>query len=132
MHLRRSALWLCALAAGLVSGACAAPEGDGAATTTESAFTVSNGDRFVVSATPERIVLSKSVGGVAFPFDESSLLGKAILIHPVDRRAAGGVYARALSIEVQDDRFVVTSTPLSLAEMEKITEDEIECFASVT
>ena len=109
----------------LVAG-CAAPEGDGATSTASvSAFTISHGDRFVVSATPERIVLSKEVDGVTFPFDDTSLLGKALLIHPVDRRAEDGVYARALSVESDGDHLVVTSEPLTLTEMETITEDDI-------
>ena len=110
---------------GALAGGCAEPQGDGAATTSESAFTVSHGDRFVVSATPERIVLSKEVDGVAFPFDEASLLGRALLIHPVDRRAATGVYARALSVDSEGGRLVVTSEPLTLTEMETIAEDDI-------
>ncbi len=112
-------------AAALAGGCGGGPEGDVAASGSESAFTVAHGDRFVVSATPERIVLSKEAGGVTFPFDETSLLGKALLIHPVDRRAATGVYARALSVTTEGDRLVVTSEPLTLAEMETITEDEI-------
>jgi len=111
---------------GALAAGCAAPEGDGAASTASvSAFTVTHGDRFVVSATPERIVLSKEVDGVTFPFDETSLLGKALLIHPVDRRAETGVYARALSVDSDGDHLVVTSEPLTLAEMETITEDDI-------
>jgi hypothetical protein len=117
-----SLLWF---AAGALAAGCAAPEGDGAQTSAVSAFTVSHGDRFIVSATPERIVLSKEVDGVPFPFDEASLLGKALLIHPVDRRAATGVYARALSVESEGNRLVVTSEPLTLAEMESIAEDDI-------
>lgn len=121
---RKTSLLL--FAAGALIAGCAAPQGDdGAATASVSAFTVSHGDRFVVSATPERIVLAKEVDGVAFPFDEASLLGKALLIHPVDRRAATGVYARALSVASEGDRLVVTSEPLTLAEMEDITEDDI-------
>jgi hypothetical protein len=110
---------------GLLTAACGEPEGDGAQAATESAFTVDHGDRFVVSATPERIVLAKKVGGVAFPFDEESLLGKAILIHPVDRRAVNGVYARALSVASEGDRYVIQGEPLTLAEMETIAEDDI-------
>jgi hypothetical protein len=78
----------------------------------ESAFTVANGARFVVSATEDRIVLARHVVGVAFPFDEASLLGKAILIHPVEHRAEAGVYARALAVESKGDRLIVTSEPL--------------------
>ncbi len=113
---------------GLFVGAltgCSVPAGDGAATASVSAFTVDHGDRFVVSATPERIVVSKEVDGVRFPFDEGSLLGKAILIHPVARRAATGVYARALDVATVGDQLVVTSEPLTLTEMENIAEDDI-------
>lgn len=113
------------VASSTLFAACAAPaDDDGAVTGSESAFTVERGDRFVVSASPERIVLSKKVNGVAFPFDERSLLGKAILIHPT-KRAVTGVYARALSVTTEGDRYVVTSQPLTLGEMETIPESDI-------
>lgn len=109
----------------LANAACSAPsEDEGASQGSESAFTVERGDRFVVSASPERIVLSKRVDGVVFPFDERSLLGKAILIHPT-KRAVTGVYARTLSVKTEGERYVVTSKALTLSEMETIAEDDI-------
>jgi hypothetical protein len=90
-----------------------------------AAFTVENGDKFVVSAAPNRIVLRKNVGVVAFPFDEKSLTGKALLIHPVETRAQDGVYARATSVRSEKDQYVIDATPLTLVEMGEITEDEI-------
>ncbi len=126
MRVARALSLLLFVGGALTAPGCAAPEGDGAASTAAvSAFTVSHGDRFVVSATPERIVLSKEVDGVKFPFDEDSLLGKALLIHPVDRRAETGVYARALSVDSDGGRLVVTSEPLTLSEMQDVTEDDI-------
>jgi hypothetical protein len=105
--------------------ACGAPAEESSESAGESAFTVSSGDRFVVSATQTEVVLRKRVDGVTFPFDEKSLAGKAILIHPLSARAETGVYARVRSIVSTDDRYVITSEPLSLSEMEDITEDEI-------
>lgn len=126
MAFARTAPLLLLIGAALAAPGCAAPDGDGAvATASQSAFTVSHGDRFVVSATPERIVLAKQVDGIPFPFDETALLGKALLIHPVDRRAANGVYARALDVASEGDHLVVTSEPLTLNEMESITEGDI-------
>ncbi len=91
----------------------------------DSAFTVANGDRFVVSATPDKIVLKKRIGSAEFPFDEESLRGKAILIHPVSRRAELGVYARAMSVTSTDDTYVIDGEPLTLKEMETISEDDV-------
>lgn len=91
----------------------------------ESAFTVEGGDKFVVSATPEAVVLSKKVGEVAFPFDAAALRGKALLIHPVHGKAEGGVYIRAQSVTDDLDRLVVNGAPLTFQEMEHVTEDEI-------
>jgi hypothetical protein len=105
--------------------ACSAPAEEESESGGESAFTVKNGDKFVVSASPTEVVLKKRADGVTFPFDEKSLQGKAILIHPVSVRAETGVYARVRSVVSSDDRYVITSEPLSLSEMEEITEDEI-------
>jgi hypothetical protein len=103
--------------------------GDGPSETSRSdsfsAYTVESGDRFVVSADPEHIVLKKEVDGAKFPFNEKSLEGKAILIHPVVARADDGVYARATEVRSEGDNYVIDAKPLTLAEMGSITEDEI-------
>jgi hypothetical protein len=108
-----------------VAPACGAPAaGEGEATST-SAYTVEGGDKFVISATPEEVVLSKKVGEIAFPFDAVALRGKALLIHPVHGKADGGVYIRAQSVKDDLDRLVVSGAPLTFEEMEHITEDDI-------
>jgi hypothetical protein len=113
------------VALAVVASACGAPTDEEDQVTSTSAFTVDGGDKFVISATPERVVLAKKVRGVDFPFDASSLRGKAILIHPVRNKAEGGVYLRAHDIEDDIDRLVVTGAPLNFHQMEKIREDEI-------
>jgi hypothetical protein len=119
-----TALLALALATGQ-AGCLGATDADVATTNGGSAFTVEDGDRFVVSATPERIVLYKRVAGVDFPFDDASLQGKALLIHPVARRAEGGVYARALDVHDGGDRWVVDAEPLTLEQMQSIAEDDV-------
>jgi hypothetical protein len=110
----------------LAAPACTgAPADDDVRVASESAFTVDDGDKFVISATPDKIVLSKRVGKTEFPFDAAALREKALLIHPVDGKAEGGVYLRAHEVQDDVDRLVVTGTPLTLQEMEHITEDEI-------
>jgi hypothetical protein len=105
--------------------ACAPSPDEDVKASSESAFTVDGGDKFVISATPEEVVLSKKVGEVAFPFDAASLRNKALLVHPVHGKAEGGVYIRAQSVVDDLDRLVVTGAPLTFREMEHITEDEI-------
>jgi len=124
--LARSSLLLASLSLALFAGSagCAA-ETELDESAAAAAFTVENGDRFVISASPERIVLAKKVGDVAFPFNERSLRGKAILIHPVARKADEGVYARVLDVTTGSNRYVVDARPLTLEEMTSITEDEI-------
>jgi len=94
-----------------------------------AAFTVESGHRFVVSATPEKIVLKKNVDGAEFPFDENSLKGKAILIHPIERKGEGGVYARAITVKDTGPQsggtYEIEAKPLTLSEMSTITEDDI-------
>jgi hypothetical protein len=117
------ALLLC-LAFGAGGLGCA--EDDAGGTTGDDAnFTVASGDRFIVSATSEKIVFRKNIGAAPFPFDEQSLAGKAILIHPVAGRAEDGVYSRVKTVRSEGDTYVVDATPLSFLDMEGITEDEI-------
>ena len=124
--LGRSSLLLAAVSLALFAGSAGcAVETDLDESAAAAAFTVENGDRFVISASSERIVLAKKVGEVAFPFDERSLRGKAILIHPVERKADEGVYARVLDVTSGSNRYIVDARPLTLAEMTSITEDEI-------
>jgi hypothetical protein len=121
---RRGALVaFAALATG--AGACAAPPGDDAADGAGEAFTVTRGDRFVVSASGREVVIRKRVSGVAFPFDADGLRGKTLVVHPVANRGEGGVVARAVAVTDEGDRFVVKTTPLTLAEIERVAEDEV-------
>lgn len=106
----------------LVTG-CAAPAED--ASDSAAAFTVASGARFVVSAKPEKVVFRREVDGVKFPFDEASLVGKAILVHPIPGRSETGVYSRAKSIVTKGDRYEITAEPLSLEQMAALSEDEI-------
>jgi hypothetical protein len=124
MLLRRLAVVGLALVAATTTTACGSASEE-SASSGDSAFTVANGDRFIVSATPEQIVFKKVVDGTPFPFDETSLVGKAILIHPAPHRADLGVYARALSVASDDSTYTVTGQALTLAEMESISEDDI-------
>jgi hypothetical protein len=109
----------------LIVPACAGTDVGEPQATSDSAFTVEGGDKYVISASPEEVVLAKKVGDVAFPFDATALRGKALLIHPVHGKAEGGVYIRAQSVEDDLDRLVVKGAPLSFEEMEHITEDDI-------
>jgi hypothetical protein len=86
---------------------------------------VEHGDQFVVSATPEHIVLKKKVDDIDFPFDEKSLADKAMLIHPVVDRALEGVYSRATSVSADADTYIIEARPLTLEEMASMTEDDI-------
>jgi hypothetical protein len=115
---------LAVLAAGLSPGCAAHHEGDSVDTGAE-AFTVEGGDKFVVSASPEEVVLLKKVGSARFPFDEAGLRGKALVVHPVAKRAETGVVARALSLEDDGDRWIVKTKPLTLGEMAALHEEEI-------
>ena len=125
--LARSSTLLVVLGLAVLGAGSTGCSGDGAdeGSASASAFTVENGDRFVVSATSERIVLAKKVRDVVFPFDQSSLRGKAILIHPVVRKVDEGVYARALDVRIEGATYVIDARPLTLEEMSDITEDEV-------
>ncbi len=112
------------VAAAGAATACASPADEGVDHGAE-AFTVDSGDKFVISASPEKVVLLKKVGAAEFPFDEAGLRDKVLLVHPVAQRAETGVVARALAVEDDGDRWVVTTKPLTLAEMAALREDEI-------
>ncbi len=111
----------------LTAAACSEDVDDGHASSQAStqAFTVEGGDKFVVSAASDHVVLEKRVGEIAFPFSKEKLLGKAILIHPVGGRAEDGVYSRATSIDESSTQLDIKATPLTLAEMASISEDDI-------
>jgi hypothetical protein len=97
--------------------------GDDAASN-DSALTVEN-DRFVVSADPDRVVLKKSVDGRDMPWGASELKGKALLIFPIKGITEEGVYARATEVQDDGDTLTVTTSPLSLDDMEVVSEDQI-------
>lgn len=98
-------------------------------TSSSEALTLVNGDRYVISADPDggNVVLRTSVDGVRFPYDAASMVGKAILIHPLAGRAERGLYARvtAANANAEGDRLEVATEPLTLAEMGALREDEI-------
>lgn len=102
-----------------------APEEEEDASSAESAFTVERGDRFIVSATPTKVVLRKRVDNIEFPFDEKSLLGKALLVHPVAERAETGVYSRVTDVALRNGRYEVECEPLTFEEMRGIPEDDV-------
>lgn len=104
---------------------CAAETTDDGASSSADAFTVAQGDRFVVSATPHKVVVKKKDGTAKFPFSRAALEGKTLVVHPVAGRAETGVVARALEVEDDGEHFVVTTTPLSLSEMERVAEDDV-------
>lgn len=110
-----------ALALSLAACSPAATE-DGS---TSEAYTVENGDRFLVSASPGKVVFKKEEGGRAFPFAPSEIRGKAILIHPVKQKLDAGLYARALAVEETESTFVVTTEALRFDEMENLEESGI-------
>lgn len=128
-HIRNIVLRPCLpLAFLLAAAACSQADDDGSSSAQASstqAFTVEGGDKFVVSAASDHVVLEKRVGDIVFPFTKETLLGKAILIHPVGGRAADGVYSRATSIDETSQRLDIQATPLTLAEMASIAEDDI-------
>jgi hypothetical protein len=122
--MRWAAFPCCLVALLAIADVGCSSEGE-AAHSSHAAFTVDHGDQFVVSATSDHVVLKKKVDDVDFPFDESSLADKAILIHPVVDRAKEGVYSRVTNVTVDGDTYVLDARPLTLAEMAKMTEDDI-------
>jgi len=110
--------------AGSTLGGCAAPEGE-ETQSTEEAYTVANGDRYLVSGEPGKVVLRKSVDGKTFPFAPEEIRGKAILLHPIKRKLEAGLYARAVSVEETESTYVVTTEPLLFEEMEELAESNI-------
>ncbi len=109
--------------ASLGSAGCAAPDEDSAAS--EAAYTVPNGAKHVVSAEPRRVVLRKEVDGNTFPFAAEELVGKAIIIHPINEKTEQGVYAWVRSADERAGNYELTTEPLGLEEMEEITEPQI-------
>jgi hypothetical protein len=101
---------------------CASEVAD--APTGKDAYTVETGHKFVVRAEPHEVVLRRSVDGRAFPLSREQLIGKAILIHPVEGKT-GGVYARVLFGREDEKELVLATEPLSLAEMAQLTEDDV-------
>jgi hypothetical protein len=120
----RQILALGALALGLLVANAACSAADDGASSTNSAITVDN-EKFVVSASPESVVLEKNVDGVSLPWGAEQLKGKALVIFPIQGITEDGVYARATDVSDDGDRLTVTTSPLSLDEMEAVTEDEV-------
>ncbi len=90
-----------------------------------SAYVVAEGDRFVVRASEEEVVLRRTVNGRQFPVATANLVGKAVLIHPVPQAAEDGVYARVLEAGEAAGIMNLKTRPLTLQEMSEATEAEI-------
>lgn len=106
---------------------CSAPAAEDETTTSSDGLTLADGDRYVVSADPDsgHVVLRASVDGVPLPYDAATMIGKAILIHPLVGRAERGLYARVTDAREAGDRVEITTTPLTLEEMGRLEESEV-------
>lgn len=127
MHSRGFLLALVSAVATAAFGStgCAAPTEEDASSSADSAYTVPNGAKYVVSANPQRVVLRKEADGRTFPFAAEELVGKAILIHPIDEKTEQGVYAWVRRADERAGTFELAIEPLGLEEMEEITEPQI-------
>src|SRR5262245_17472142 len=103
------------------SGAAESAQG-GQAGGSADAVTVEDGDKFVARVEGTTVVLHKHVGDAEFPFAREAINGKAILIHPVEGKVEAGLYARVLSVREEGDTFVLETQPLTISEMESVTE----------
>ncbi len=113
------------IVAALAPVGCSDAPGTEGTETSADAFTVESGDRFVVSATPEKVVVLKRAGSAKFPFEGDGLKDKVLVVHPVAKKADTGVVARAVAVEDAGDRWVVETKPLTLDEIAAVGEDEI-------
>lgn len=104
-------------------GGCASEAAESEADT--AAYTVASGHEFVVRASPNEVVLHRTVNGRAFPVAGDAMVGKAILIHPIEGKAEGGVYARVLSAHHDAMNLVLATEPLTLEEMTALSEDDV-------
>lgn len=107
--------------------ACGPAESAPAAATASDALTLANGDRYVISADPDegKVVLRTAVDGVPLPYDAARMVGKAVLIHPLARRAERGLYARVTAAHANGEELELTTEPLTLEEMGALREDDI-------
>jgi hypothetical protein len=125
---RRLSTGLGALLAIVVAGSaevgCSDTSTDDGSTSSAEAVTVASGYKFVVSTSPNEVILRRKAEGRDFPFTINQLLGKAILIHPVDGKS-DGVYGRVLSAREDGAHLVLATHALSLEEMEVLTEDDV-------
>ena len=120
----RQILALGTVVVGLLVASVACSAADDGASSSNSAITVDN-EKFVRSASPESVVLEKNVDGVNLPWSAEQLKGKALVIFPIRGVTEDGVYARATEVSDDGDTLTVTTAPLSLDEMEAVTEDEV-------
>jgi hypothetical protein len=113
-----------------LSGCSSAPSDEALATVAAAdAYTVENGDRFVVGMQGDRLVLRKSVEGARFPFSAEEIRGKVMVIHPIHGEGKegleGGLCARATEVTEGERVFTIATSPLTLDEMEQVEEDDI-------
>ena len=105
---------------GVVNACAPAAEESGSS---EEAITLDDAAKFVVSATPERVVLRKEVDGERFPLAASELLGKALLVHPIRGKAEGGVFLWAHQVRDAGDELVVTGELLDFDDLVTLDAD---------
>lgn len=115
---------LAALATSFALSGCSVAHEDEAATSAQ-AYTVPDGDRFVVRASASEIVLLKSVDAAPFPFAPEEIVGKAVLVHPVAGKAESGAYLRATEVDDLGPTYRVRGRVMPLVEMSELVEDEI-------
>jgi hypothetical protein len=108
---------------GLGSGCADPAPADGSSSSTD-AVTLASGHKYVVRTSSTQVVLRRKADGRAFPFPLERMLGKAILIHPVDA-VSDGVYGRVLSGEQDENEITLATEPLSLEEMENLRDEDV-------
>ena len=127
----------CAGCAGSSAG-CSQPAADDADTSLGQ-LTVTDGAQFVVSAEPEKVVLKLSTGDCdscklldALRRDSQNkirslddLVGKAILIHPLEGKADDGAFMRVENISKRENFLTLEGTPIGLEEIDDLQEDDV-------
>lgn len=90
---------------------------------TDDALTLDDASKFVVSATPDRIVLQKQVADATFPLEAADLVGKALMIHPIKGRAEGGVFSWARKVEDTGSQIIVQGELLDFDDLMQLDAD---------
>src|SRR5688572_10004222 len=96
---------------GFATAGCAEPDPPPreSAKAGDDAVTLANGYKFVVRTSATEVVLKKNVDGRGLPFTTEQMVGKAILIHPVEGKS-DGVYGRVLSVREETDEELTFAT----------------------